>query len=106
MIGVGADVLVWQVRIGENVRILNSYIWDDVEVGDGCVINGAVICNSARLGSVAVLRTIGFALWINGVGFLSQPCADQVPRLGEFWHLSHSKTNLFAQCVLFPGPDA
>ncbi|MDO9097199.1 MAG: NDP-sugar synthase [Candidatus Methanoperedens sp.] len=43
--------------IGSNSRILSSYIFDNVDIGDDCAISGAVIDNATRINDSCILET-------------------------------------------------
>lgn len=43
-------------KVGENVTISGSYLWDDVVVEDGCCINQSIVCNSAIIKAGSTLK--------------------------------------------------
>lgn len=43
-------------KVGENVTISGSYLWDDVVVEDGCCINQSIVCNSAIIKAGSTLE--------------------------------------------------
>lgn len=43
-------------KVGENVTISGSYLWDDVVVEDGCCINRSIVCNSAIIKAGSTLE--------------------------------------------------
>lgn len=47
---VGDSVLGRRCRIGKNVNIDKSYLWDDVVVGDGSSVRQAIIANDVMIG--------------------------------------------------------
>lgn len=43
--------------IGKNVKIRNSYIWNNVEIEDNCVIEDAIICDNVIIKSEVKVKS-------------------------------------------------
>ncbi|MFX1296997.1 MAG: sugar phosphate nucleotidyltransferase [Promethearchaeota archaeon] len=44
------------VTVGQNTRIKESIIWDDVQIGENCQIIGSIICNNVQIGDNVIIK--------------------------------------------------
>eukprot|EP00906_Rhabdomonas_costata_P019198 RCo028005 len=73
-------------RIGRNTQIVDSFVWDNVEIGPDCVLESCIVCADVEIGSGAHISPgtiLSFKVKVGDGHHTSPDSRIQVPQMGQ-----------------------